>query len=62
METIIETLESEIPTGYWCHDSNGWCKYHERKKPTLSDNGMIRINYCNLLDVYVNRKRCEINV
>lgn len=65
METILEKLQSEIPPGYWCHGwrngQNGWCKYHEIKKPTLSKNGTIQCYFCNLHEEFVNRKICEIN-
>jgi len=62
MDSIIDALEKEIPQGPWCHNHNGWCKYHEQKKPTLADNGAIQINYCNLSEEYVNKKECEINL
>ena len=61
MQTIIDCLEKEIPKGYWCHNHNGWCKYHEIKKPSLAANGTIQSYFCHLQEEFVNRKKCGIN-
>ena len=64
MKTIIEELESQIPEGTWCNNGGekNWCKYFEMKKPTLSQNGSIQCHYCNLMEEYVTRKECDINL
>lgn len=61
MLTIIEKLEQEIPHGHWCHSSSGWCPYHEIKKPVINEKGTIQSYFCNLMEEFVNRKKCEIN-
>jgi len=60
-KSIIEVLEEEIPPGNWCHNHNGWCKYHEIKKPTLAENGSIQSYFCHLSEEYVVKKECGIN-
>lgn len=63
MKSIIETLEEEIPHGPWCNNGgrDKWCKYFEKKKVTLAENGALQINYCHLHEEFVQRKICEIN-
>lgn len=63
MKTILQHLKSQIPTGNWCNNGarKDWCPYFEIKKPSLSKNGSIQSNFCNLMEEYVVRKECGIN-
>jgi len=63
METIIKSLEKQIPPGSWCNNGGreDWCPYFEVKKQTFSKEGLIRSYFCHLLEEYITRKVCGIN-
>lgn len=61
MQTITQHLEKEIPNGPWCYAKGNWCKYHERKKPEVDEQGIIRSNFCHLSEEFVTHKTCGIN-